>query len=169
MVVLRLTHIGAGILWVGAAWMLFIFVTPTLEALGPETQRKFTTYILRQRRLATTILIATLLTVGAGVILLLIDISRYTPQVWFGSAFGIGITIGAFAAIGSFLLGPTFVLPLSSKLDKIGAEVEASGGPPTEAQQSELDATGKRLRTVLMWDSALLLVAVVLMAISRYL
>jgi hypothetical protein len=149
--------------------MLFFFVTPTLEALGPDTQRNFTGYVLRQRRLATTILVATLLTVGAGAILLLIDISRYTPQVWFSSGFGIGITIGALAAIGSFILGPTMILPLSSKLERIGTEVAASGAPPTEAQQAELTATGNRLKKVFLWDSALLIVAVVFMAISRYL
>ena len=36
MVVLRLLHIGFGVLWVGAAWMLLVFVIPTAQALGPD-------------------------------------------------------------------------------------------------------------------------------------
>ncbi len=109
MIVLRLLHIGAGVLWVGAAWMLYLFVMPTMQALGPETARTFTTYMLRRRRLAHAILIATVLTVGAGVILLVIDINRYTQAVWFSTGFGIGITIGGVAAIVSFILGPLAV------------------------------------------------------------
>jgi hypothetical protein len=169
MVVLRMLHIGFGVLWVGAAWMLFLYVQPTARALGPEVERTFSNYLLRRRRLALTILIATVVTVAAGVTMLAIDISRYGTGLWFSSGFGIGITIGAVAAIGSFILGPTLIVPMANRLEKIGTAVADAGGQPTESQAAELQAVGNRLRNVLAVDSALLLVAVVLMAIARYL
>lgn len=162
MLVLRLLHIGAGVLWVGAAWMLYLFVTPTLRAMGPQTEREFTTYILRKQKLALTILLATVVTTGAGLAMLAIDISRMGAQLWFSTGFGIGITIGAAAAIGSFLLGPALIIPISNKLEKASA-------PDSTAPQSERDALATRLRNVLAVDSALLVVAVLFMAIARYL
>ena len=168
MVGLRLLHIGAGVMWVGAAWMLVLFVQPTARALGPEVERTFSNYILRRRRLAPTILVATLLTVGAGTALLAIDISRVGAQLWFSTGTGIGLSVGALAAIGSFLLGPTVIIPLANRLEKVSTDVANAGVSPTDGQAAELTRVGNRLRTVLAWDSALLVVAVALMAISRY-
>lgn len=165
MVVLRLLHIGFGVMWVGAAWMLHFFVTPTLRALGPETEREFTAYILRRRRLATTILIATVITVGAGLTMLVIDINRYGVEQWFGSAFGIGITIGASAAMVSFLLGPLIIIPLANRMEKLATDTSEGAG----ANADEFVRVRDRLGRVLAFDSGLLIVAVLFMAISRYL
>jgi hypothetical protein len=164
MVVLRLLHIGAGVLWVGAAWMLVIFVQPTARAMGPQVESEFTNYLLRRRRLAHTIMIATILTVGAGAAMLIIDIGRFGGlDAWLSDGFGIGITVGALAAIGSFVIGPTVIVPLANRIEKLTETA------PSAENRPELERLGNRLRTVLIWDSALLLVAVVLMAVSRYL
>ncbi|HUS21471.1 MAG TPA: hypothetical protein VMZ66_05595, partial [Aeromicrobium sp.] len=111
MLVLRLLHIGAGVLWVGAAWSFHFFVIPALRIAGGETEKRVLDIALRQRKLSTVILSATLVAVGAGATMLVIDISRYGLQTWFNSGFGIGITIGATAAIIAFILGPTLILP----------------------------------------------------------
>jgi uncharacterized membrane protein len=160
MLVLRLLHIGFGVLWVGAAWMLVAYVQPTMRALGPDVERTFSNYILRRRRLAVTIMVATVITVGAGLAMLVIDIGRFGGlDRWLSTGFGVGITIGATAAIISFLIGPTVILPLANKIEKM-----------TEAgQAADLGRLGDRLRRVLAVDSALLLIAVVFMAIARYL
>ncbi len=168
MVVLRVAHIGAGVMWVGAAWMMYLFVQPSLQTLGPDAQREFMGNLLRRRRLAHTILVATVVTVGAGAAMLAIDISRYGVQFWFGSSFGIGITLGAVAGISSFIIGPVLIVPLTNRLEKMSEEI-GPGSEPTPEQTEEFGRVGLRLRRVLMWDSALLAAAVVLMAISRYL
>jgi hypothetical protein len=56
----------------------------------------------------------------------------------------------------------------ANRMEKIGTDVAGSGGAPTGGQVAELNAAGNRLRTVLTIDSALLRVAVVLMASARY-
>ncbi len=169
MVGLRLLHIGFGVLWVGAAWMLFLFVQPTARALGPEVERTFSNYMLRRRRLAMTILIATVVTVAAGLTMLVIDISRVGTGPWFSSGLGLGLTAGALAAIGSFVLGPTLIVPMANRIEKISTAIGDAGGTPTDSQAADLSELGGRLRNVLAVDSALLLVAVVLMATARYL
>ena len=169
MVFLRLLHIGAGVLWVGAALTVHFFVVPSLRALGPDTERSVMDTMLRQRRLATTILIATVITVAAGATMYVIDVSRYGTAAWFGSGFGIGITIGAVAALISFILGPVAILPITKQLEKIGGAIQAQGGQPTAEQEGQMVALGSRLDRVLRYDTAVLIVAVIFMAIARYL
>jgi hypothetical protein len=106
--------------------------------------------------------VATILTVGAGAAMLVIDVSRYGMDLWFGSGFGIGITIGAVAAMVSFLLGPLLIIPMSNRIEKI-ATGEANAEP------AELNRLTSRLRRTLGFDSALLFIAVIFMAGARYL
>lgn len=169
MLVLRLLHIGFGVLWVGAAWTFHFFIIPALRTAGHETEKQVMDILLRQRKVALIILSATIVTVGAGATMLVIDISRFGVEAWFGSGFGIGITIGAIAAILAFSLGPTLILPATKRMEQIGAAIEAQGGPPTAEQNSELGALTARLDRVLRYDTLLLIVAVAFMATARYL
>jgi hypothetical protein len=167
LVVLRLLHIGGGVLWVGAAWTLFLFVDPTLRALGADTEKSFTQYVTRQRRLDKIIFGATIVTVGAGAILYWIDMQRVGPA-WFQTGFGIAISIGAAAGILAFLLGPTAILPTINRLNAIGSRIDASGAPPTAEDLAALHEQSSRLHRIFSVDFVLLVVAVVFMAIARY-
>jgi uncharacterized membrane protein len=166
MVGLRIAHIGAGVLWVGAAWTMFFFVFPTLRALGPETQANFMEVATRRRKLTAVILAATVVTVTAGAILYWID-SDGLSAAWFQSGFGIGITIGAVAAIAAFLLGPLAIVPTLKRLEDGGAAIGPSG--PTPDQAAQMATFGRRLDRIFLLDTSLLGIAVLFMAISRYL
>jgi hypothetical protein len=168
MVVLRALHIGFGILWVGAAWTVFLFVEPTLKALGAEVHKNFMGYIIGVRRLTHVIVAATVVAVGSGATMYIIDVSRFGVDAFFRSGFGIVLTVGAIAAIVAFLLGPTMIVPSFSRMTKIGAEIDAAGGPPKPEQIAELQAVGARLDGIFKIDFVLLLVAVISMAIARY-
>ncbi|MGI8929322.1 MAG: hypothetical protein ACR2H0_07665 [Candidatus Limnocylindrales bacterium] len=168
MIVLRALHIGFGVLWVGAAWMMYLFVEPTLKALGSDVQKKFMGHIVGVRRLTQIITGATVVTVGAGAILYVLAVLRFTPQVFFGTGFGIVLTIGAISAIIAFLSGLIFIEPGFSRLAKIGAEIDAAGGPPKPEQVAEVGAIGARLDQVFRVDFVLLVIAVLGMAIARY-
>ena len=167
MIVLRVLHIGAGVLWVGAAWVFFLFIGPAVRSLQPDAQHTFMGYLTRERRLTKVIIAATIVTVGAGAALYWI-VSGGLSQAWLSSPFGISITIGAVAAIVAFAMGPTIVSPAFERLAAIGAQVQASGGPPSEEQSNELARVGSRLQKALTLDSLLLAVAVFFMATARY-
>ena len=169
MVVLRMLHIVGGIVWVGAAWTFFFFVQPTLIALGLDAQNRFMSYVTTARRLTLVITVAAFSTVGAGIALYLIDVSRTGVDAWFKSPFGIGLSIGAIAALITFVLGPTRISPTADRMGKLGAEMVAAGAGATDAQRDEMAQLGARIKRYLTIDSALLAVAVVCMATSRYL
>ena len=61
------------------------------------------------------------------------------------------------------------VKPSVDRLGALGAEIQASGGQPSEAQAVQLQAVDRKLKTVGRTNMALLTVAVVAMAIARYL
>jgi len=107
--------------------------------------------------------------VGAGIALYLIDVSRTGVDAWFKSPFGIGLSIGAIAALITFVLGPTRISPTADRMGKLGAEMVAAGAGATDAQRDEMAQLGARIKRYLTIDSALLAVAVVCMATSRYL
>jgi phosphate/sulfate permease len=82
---------------------------------------------------------------------------------------GIGFTLGAIAAIVAFVIALFVILPASRQLAVLGGQIRASGAPPSAEQMSQLQSLQRTIRS---WGIALMLlltIAVVFMAISRYL
>jgi hypothetical protein len=119
------------------------------------------------RRFPTVILIATLVTVGAGALLYIRNAGGL--QLWLGSSVGVGFTIGAAAAIVSFLLGPLGILPAIKKLETIGDTLVAERRAPTPEEGAALGVLQARLRTIGVIDLVFLAIAILFMSMSRYL
>lgn len=166
-ILLRVVHIGSAVFWVGAAYAFFLFVQPAVRSLGPDSEGKFMGNLTRVQRFPTIIFVATILTVGAGLLLYLRDAGGL--QLWLGSRTGVGFTIGALAGIVSFAIGPSVILPTIGKLDEIGKTLEAGHRPPTPEEGAAIQALQARLHTFGKVDLVFLAIAVVLMATSRYL
>lgn len=167
-IVLRAAHVVAGAFWVGAAFLFFGFINPTLRHLGPPLDKDFTIYLVKRRRFPKVMALATTITVVAGV-LLYWRASDGLDFTWISSPVGLGFTIGGLAAIGAWLMGMTLISPTLDRLERLGGEITRAGGPPTPAQAAELGALDRRLGWTGIVDFVLLTIAVVLMAIARYL
>lgn len=166
-IVLRIVHILAGVFWVGSAALFFFFIEPTANALGPNAG-PFMSQLTVKRKMPVVITAAAGLTVVAGILLYWRD-SGGLDLDWIGSATGLTFTIGAVAAIAAFAGGLVFIKPAVDRMGAIGAEVERSGGPPSESQIAEIQSIQHKLREVGRADMVLLTIAVVAMAIARYL
>jgi hypothetical protein len=167
LMVLRIVHIAAGVFWVGAAALFFFFVEPTVKELGP-TGGAFMGHLAKVKKMPLAILASAGLTVLAG-ILLYLRVSGGFDVDWITSSTGLTFTVGGLTAIVAFLIGLTVVKPSVDRLGALGAEIQASGGQPSEAQAAALHAVDTKLKTVGRLNMALLTVAVVAMAIARYL
>ena len=167
MVVLRIVHILTGAFWVGAAYTTFAFIVPTSQAIGADSQR-FMEQMMGRRRFPTIVLTATVFTVVSGILLYWRDSNGFSSP-WMSSPTGIGFSIGALAAIVSFLIGPLVLLPTFNRLGALGAQIAAAGGPPSAEQMSELHTLQRRIRNWGIADLVFLTIAVFFMAISRYL
>jgi uncharacterized membrane protein len=157
MILLRFTHVFFGALWVGMMAFQTFFLMPALGEAGPDSGKIMAS--LARRRIPTVMLLIALLTLGSGVWLLMrfvggdAAIAMRTPM---GRALG----WGGVAAIVAFIIGMSIVRPAMMK----AMSLSQSGGSPEEIGRLRARA-GKGSRFV----SALLLIALALMAVARYL
>ena len=167
MVILRLIHIFAGIVWVGSAWFMTFLLGPTVRALGKDGQ-VFMRGFVKKSRAPLVMVSSSLLTTVAG-LLLYYRVSDHFNSDWMGSTAGAVLTIGSLAGFGEFLYGNAVIGPTIGKLGALGDEIEQGGGPPTEGQMARLRALQGRMHTGDRISTLLLVVAVAGMAGARHL
>ena len=166
-IVLRILHIGSGIFWVGTAWFFFGWVEPTSKAIGPQAG-PFLHHIVAKRRITRAVVGASTLNVAAGALLYWRD-SGGLNGAWIASPTGIGFTIGGLAAISAWIIGMSVISPTVERLDAVGGAMAAAGRPPTNEEAGAFHVLEVRLHRAGIADSALLALAVLMMATSRYL
>ncbi len=165
MIVLRLVHILAGVFWAGAAFATVGFILPAARRAGPAGGQ----YILRllQMRFSQTVVGAGTLNVLAGLLLYWRD-SGGLQLAWITTPTGLVETTGALAALASLVVGGAITVPAAVRLERIGGEVERGGKPPTPEQGGQIGGLQARLGQAAQANALLLAVAVLCMAIMRY-
>jgi hypothetical protein len=147
--------------------MITGFVTPTVRMLGPDGG-KFMQALVQRARLPFFMTLSSWLAVVSG-ILLYWQVSGSLQPAWIASGRGIGFSLGSLAGIAAFLSGLFIQGRSAARMSAIAGEVQAAGGPPKPGQVAELLALQERIRHGGHIGSALLAVALALMAISQYL
>jgi uncharacterized membrane protein len=168
MLVFRFLHVLAGVLWVGSAFLFVGFIGPSAAEVGPSALPVLTAAI-KKRKVAKVITGLSGVTVLAGWILWLRDMSQYSSLGdWLTSSLGLVLTIGGVLATIAAIVGSVGVGRGIERLVDLGNEVAASGGPPTPEQQAQLDELSGSLERHGKIDLVLLLLAATLMATARY-
>jgi hypothetical protein len=169
MVVLRLVHITAGVLWVGSVFLFVVYLQPSAAALGP-VGAPFMAELLGKRHLVDRILAIATTAVAAGLLLWWKDWHDYGAfGDWIGSHPGLAFTVGGLGAITTLVIGLTVTRPNVQRLLALGREVAASGAPPTPEVAAQIGSIQGRLRLAARVSLGLLLVAVLFMSTARYL
>jgi uncharacterized membrane protein len=163
---LRIIHIFAGALWVGAAISYLFFFKPTVKTIGPAGPQ-FMQNLTERRKYPAFMVSTSLLTVLAGGILFWFSSGGFTLS-WITSGPGIGFTIGSLAALVAFLVGNFGIGPAAAKLGALGGQIGTSGGNPTPEQISTLQNLEKQLSRAERVDFVMLVIAMVTMATARY-
>ena len=168
MIVFRLLHIVAGVLWVGSAFLFVGFIGPSAAEVGPSAGPILHAAV-KKRKVPKVITGLGITTVVAGWILWLRDLNDYgSLGDWLGSNFGLVLTIGAVLATIAAFLGAFGVGRNVERLVDMGDAVAASGGPPTPEQQARIEHLGGEIEKHGKIDLVLLLLAVACMATARY-
>jgi hypothetical protein len=163
--VLRLIHIGAGAFWVGAVFTFFLFVQPAAMAIGPDGAR-FTYQLIHHRRLPAIILSSAVVTVLAGIWLLVITSNGLDPDLLFDES-RLGYTVGGLAAILTLGIGGLYVYPRTKVVERTMGGMLADGRPPTPEEQGTLARAGGESRRAGWLVLAGLVIAVASMATAR--
>ena len=167
MIVFRLIHILAGVIWVGSVFLFTIFVQPSAAAIAPAGA-PFMAEILGKRKVIDRIIGAATATIVAGLFIYWHDWHTYSSFGTFvKSRFGLALTIGALCAMFAYLIGVFGTRPNVQRVLALSAQI-AGGSPPAGAAEEvrQLQALLPKLARASL---ALLIVAVVAMSTARYL
>lgn len=161
--ILRLLHIIGGVVWVGGALAMNFFVAPTMRATG-DAGKQFAGHLMGKTRFSALMMHAGLTTIIAGFWLYGIDSNWFTSD-WQSSGPGIGFGVGAVFALIGMVTG--IMNGNNNKaMGRLGAEIQ---GKPTPEQAAKLGAIQKQQGWVVPANTYSLILAVILMAIARYL
>jgi hypothetical protein len=124
-----------------------------------------TAILMRGGRIQRVIIHSALLTIITGFLIY----GRYimiTDGAWARTVPAMGYGVGAIAAVIAFLIGILINAPAAKRIQQLGA---GQGGSLTAEQQSEMARLRDRMSTASRFILPLLIIAVISMAISRYL
>lgn len=164
---LRLIHILGGVFWAGTMFFFVTFLEPTLRSLGPDGGKVMIG--LFERGYMKVLPIVATLTVLSGFWLLWIVSGGFQPS-YMGSPIGIGLSSGGTLAIIALLIGIVVMRPVGARIWAISLQLPRE---TSEATRGALIAEMGQLRTRTVFAArlvfALLIGAVALMALARYL
>ncbi|MCQ3937644.1 MAG: hypothetical protein DPW18_11445 [Chloroflexi bacterium] len=163
--VLRIAHIAGGVLWVGSAILYLLVLIPAVrssESAGQKFMQNFGPRFGKMMGLVTTV------TVLSGALLYARFFSGGISFIWTTGA-GAAFTVGALAALASYVIGSTVFGKTQEKIGALGAAMAGAGGPPKPEQVSEMNRLQSFLMKAYQFDLVLLVVAMVAMAVARYL
>jgi ribose/xylose/arabinose/galactoside ABC-type transport system permease subunit len=172
MIVLRVFHILAGVLWVGSSFFFVAFLGPASGMVGPEVSGPMFGVLVNKMRVPKVITGLAMVTVTFGWLLWLKDLHDYSDWDvgdWvFHHHFGLVLTIGAILATFAFFEGYLGVGKNVERLTEMGGQIAASGAPPTPEQGSTMQKLQADIKKHGQQDLVLLLLAVLAMATARY-
>lgn len=164
-VVLRVLHILAAALWVGAAGVLAMVVMPAVGDAGAAGGPFLAS--LHRRKVHVFMAASALLTVLSGIWLYWALTTGFDPDiVWSrgGVVFGIGGLCGLLAlVIGGGIIGPGF-----ARLAALSEQTDAIPQDQRAAHAQRLEATSRRTMLASKCALALMVIALVLMALGHY-
>jgi putative copper export protein len=160
----RLIHIIAAALWFGGAALFFFYLEPTINKLGPDAE-KFVDEVINKRKAPIYFLAISTIAVIGGIGLYYHDAGGV--QLW-TSPSGVVFTIGAIAGLLAWIGGNVLIVPAVMKVQAIGGEMKAVGGPPPAELVGRMHAAQERLRWIGLVDMVLLFIAIAAMASARY-
>jgi uncharacterized membrane protein len=166
LILIRLIHVIAGILWAGTAVFYLFFIKPSVKSIGPAGPQ-FMQNLSQRRRLPVFMMGSSLLTVIAGGVLFWFSSGGFNAA-WLKSGPGIGFTVGSIAAMIAFFVGSVVIGPTSGKMGELGQQIAATGKGPTPEQGRIMQLLEKRLSRAEKADFILLAIAMLTMATARY-
>ena len=167
MIVLRLIHIVSGVFWAGTMMAIAWFLLPAAQAIG-QPGAAFMQQLMFRQRLRLFVAGAMMLTILSG-LTMYVWLAMETDGGWAKSRMAMALGVGAVAALIAGGIGSGVIGRVGEKMMKLGTAIQASGGPPTDAQKAEMEALQRKMRSGFRTVAVLVLIATIAMASARYL
>src|SRR5712692_4794797 len=159
-IVLRLIHILTGVFWAGTAFFLVSFLTPAIQAAGPEGGKVMQRLALS--RFPRALPGAAVFTVLSGLVMYW---DKYIAVNLWSTRAGIGFAFGGAMGLIAVLIGLLVTAPATMSVAAIAKELIATGKPPSPTQMQEIQSAQIKLASGAIWNAMFLGLAVAAMAI----
>lgn len=166
MIVLRILHIGLGALWVGMMVFTVFYLTPAVAEAGPEGGKLMAA--LQRRRLMVIMPIFALITLVSG-FWLFDRLAGGNHAALMRTAMGKGYAWGATAALLAFVLGIVVMRPAMIRATRLSESLATASPEERAARSAEIQRLRARGSVMGRVVAVLLLIALGLMAVARYL
>jgi len=163
LLVLRLVHVVAGVIWGGGSLLMEFFIGRTIMGTG-ESGKVFSQYLMTKLRMHVFMTAMALSTIIAGALLYWHDSDGLTSE-WMKGSSGIGFTIGAVFGLIAFISGAIFGSS-TAKLAELGSQRQ---GKPSEEQFTQIQSLQTRIQTSSPIHRYSMILTLIFMAVSRYL
>ena len=163
--ILRILHIGGGIMWVGSATLYLLLIIPAARSAQAAGQKFLQTL---GPKFGAMMGLITTVTVLSGALLYARFFAGGISFIWATGA-GLAFTVGAVAALASYVMGVGVFGPTQGKIEKLGAELASAQSAPNPAKVQEMTRLQSSLMKAYQFDFVLLVVAMLAMAVARYL
>jgi uncharacterized membrane protein len=164
MIVLRLIHIGTAVFWGGTVFFLVSFLTPAVQAAGPEGGKVMQRLALS--RFPRVLPVIASLTVLSGLTMYWI---RYLSFDLWNTHAGLAFAFGGLMGLTALAIGLAVTVPALNHIAEFAKQVMASGKPPTPEQMKIVQGAQMRMMSATIQIAILLSLAVAAMASARYL
>ena len=166
MLILRLVHILAGVFWAGTIFFMVLYLEPSARAAGPDAAKVMGG--IQKRGLMTVLPIVALLTILSGVDLYRRLSVGFEPA-WINSRIGLTYGTGAIVSIIALAIGFFVMRPATIRAGQMAASIPTiSDETDRQRAQGTVAQLRGRARSALRVVAVLLAVAVVTMAVGRY-
>lgn len=165
MLIFRLFHVISGVLWVGGVVLLTFFILPSVRAAGPGGGQ-FMRQLLTRTPIAAYIPSVGGLTVLSGLGMFWVN-SKIAVGNWAATGPGITYSIGGLAGLLALIIGGIMIGGSIGKLKKIALASDPAVPPSAEqaAQIAQLQQRADKGNKIVL---PLLIIAIVAMAVARY-
>ena len=166
-IILKLIHIIAATFWVGSNMFMALFLYPTGKKSGEEGN-KFLSNLPKTNKFPILMSIMSMLTIISGFGLIAI-ISGGFQISFFTTVQGIGLASGGILAILGFLHGFFVIKPCGEKLAEIGKNIALNKVKKNDNIKNEIENLNYKIASSTNFECSILVIALVLMIISKYL
>jgi hypothetical protein len=165
-IILRVIHLVCGVYWAGTLFFLVTLLQPSVAEAGPEGGK--VVQALMRRRFLDIVPIMAAMTILSGLELFR-RISGGFSSAWMASRPGMTLTTGVVAALVAFTIGMTVLRPSAKRTGPLAQSAQQMPeGAEREAALAEVQRLRRRTAIGGRWVAALLAVAVIGMAVFRY-
>ena len=165
LIIARILHVGAGIMWVGVMVFNARYLGPALGDIGPDAGKVMGALV--KRGFLNFMPGVGAVSLLSGAYLYWYTSSGFQPE-YMGSGPGMTFGIGATLAVLSYIIGMGFIRPAIMKSLALGPRLATASEAERGALMAEMQASRGRAQSLGQVVAVMLTLAAVAMAVARY-